>query len=251
MPFKEITERVNSTSYKAPFSIRIKRRKNGKPTLFVSIRAEALAQLGWKAKDKIKLAVGAGADAGKIQLEPSASGIGNLKVLSGKGRQASGVVDFGFVEAIGATPSRSIPIEGIVSGKALTITLPRFADFPEAAAKPAKENVAAAAEPPSEAPERNSAVNGVTVRLNGERSIVAHQGKTIVVTERQAGFVRGLAKALDGGILDYDRIRQHSEMPRYEPSLMAEDFVPLERALPAIGLRIRYQPKMGYSLATK
>ena len=67
MPFDEITERVSSSPAKAPASIRLRRRKGGKPSCIIGLRGNLKNELVWKDCDVVLL-VGNGDDAGKIRL---------------------------------------------------------------------------------------------------------------------------------------------------------------------------------------
>lgn len=263
MPFEEVAERVSARFEPPPCTMRLKIRARGKPACVVTLRKKLMEELGWKKSTNVSLALGTGEDAGKARITLSASGPFRLKIL-----KFSGQIDLGYVAAFGDVPKVSVAAPATkLNGTAIELKLPDWSAVEDDVAAPeddAEDDGAAtvpATRPPAPpaqravqapaAPRREpepAARNGVRVTF-GAKPAIYHDDRSLALTERQAIVLAILTRALGNIMLTADII-QRADLPASNGATMISDvFVAVEQPLEKIGLKMRFVPKMGYSLA--
>lgn len=277
MPFEEITEGVSSRPEQAPASIRLRRRRGGKPGCIVGLRRVLMTDIGWKDCDVVLL-IGNGDDTGKIRLKKTAKGKGLAPLRSMK--SGSAVVDLGFVSSFGERPKLGVPIDAKkVSDGVIELTLPDWSkveDEPEDApasdgddeeepapphpqftqaarpaapaaqiTKPAQNGSSARSQTPATSVEKA----GVVVTVHPLSSSISCDGDGIKITERQANFLGALTRSI-GSIVVTGNLIDKMDLPQSGgASIVADEYAALAPKLLEIGLKLRTIPKMGYSLS--
>ena len=275
MPFDEITERVSSRPEQAPASIRLRRRRGGKPGCIIGLRRVLMTDIGWKDCDVVLL-IGNGDDAGKIRLKKMAKGKGLAPLRSMK--SGSAVVDLGFVSSFGEMPKLGVPIEAKkLSDGMIELTLPDWtkvedepedapaADDDEEEPAPPRPQFSPTVRPAAPAPTPRVAQNGgasrpqapatsiekagVVVTVHPLSSSISCDGDGIKISERQANFLGALTRSI-GSIVVTGNLIDKMDLPQSGgASIVADEYAVLAPMLLEIGLKLRTIPKMGYSLS--
>lgn len=278
MSFKEITERAPASDVRKMGSISLRKRgkRATKPTLFIAIKKGLLegSQVVGEARSwsdcGIVLLIGEGDDAGKVRLRrvPKGTGVGKGKAMKG-----AVVFDCGHVAHFGEKAAETFDVDAkFVYDSAdeeieLAVSLEEIDDHsyededrprrsapePPPAAAPAAPVAKPSAQPGAKPVGAQASAgtlkrpiesNGVRLEFYPRQKIF-HAGDSLELTPRQASVLEWLVPALGKVVLTADLMQRTA----LSAASISDEFLAMSKSLGDLSLKMRFVPKMGYSLS--
>lgn len=256
MSFTEIEQRCsnNPSGSGVTVSCRLGKR-GGKPVCVIGLRATFLAASGFGDATTFRMAIGREADAGKIRIWPSSSGVFVARKAHG-----ARIVDLGHLPSLGGRVHRARPAAVEMVAGAAVITLPLIdaaeedgaadeaAPPPQPATAPKPVGKVLAQEPATVSAELHVKHNGVTICLAEGSERVSYKGTGVDVSPRGARLVEMLAKVMPNCIGDSHLIGKLWDKPSAQAAAGLEMVIADLKSLKKIGLEVRTQRGVGRQL---